>query len=52
VLSIITGTVGYILSEIFEPETPSLFIGLLSSIAGMVIGTYCWKKKENTPLPV
>jgi len=49
ILSIIMGTVGYILSEIFEPETPPLFIGLLSSVAGMIIGTYGWKKKDATP---
>jgi Na+/proline symporter len=49
ILSIIMGTAGYIFSEVSETETPPLFVGLLSSIAGMIIGTYGWKKKDATP---
>lgn len=41
ILSIITGTVAYLVSEyLMVTETPSLFIGLLASIMGMIAGSY------------
>ncbi len=43
ILSIILGTAGYIYSEVAGTETPSLFVGLLCSIAGMLAGTFWWK---------
>lgn len=44
VLSIITGTVGYLISLMMDTVIPPLFIGLISSIAGMLVGTYGWRK--------
>ncbi|WP_346319008.1 sodium:solute symporter family protein [Chitinophaga sp. YIM B06452] len=44
ILSIILGTAGYIYSEVAGTETPSLFVGLLCSIAGMLAGTFGWKR--------
>lgn len=48
ILSIVLGTLGYIYSEAAGTETPSLFVGLLSSIAGMLIGTFGWKRAQVT----
>ena len=44
ILSIVLGTAGYIYSEVMVTETPSLFVGLVCSIAGMLIGTFVWKR--------
>lgn len=44
VLSIITGTVGYLISLMMDTTIPPLFIGLVSSIMGMLVGTYGWRK--------
>ncbi|RPD38944.1 sodium:solute symporter family protein [Chitinophaga barathri] len=44
ILSIVLGTAGYIYSEVTETETPPLFVGLICSIAGMLIGTFGWKR--------
>jgi Na+/proline symporter len=40
ILSIVLGTAGYIYSEVMVTETPSLFVGLVCSIAGMLTGTF------------
>ncbi|MBO9150707.1 sodium:solute symporter family protein [Chitinophaga sp. GCM10012297] len=48
ILAIVLGTLGYIYSEAMSTETPSLFVGLLSSIAGMLIGTFGWKRMQVT----
>jgi len=40
ILSIIMGTVGYIIAEWTDSRIPSLMVGLLTSIAGMILGTY------------
>lgn len=48
ILSIILGTAGYIYSEVAGMETPSLFVGLLCSIAGMLAGTFGWKRSTVT----
>lgn len=40
ILSIILGTAGYIIAEWTDCRIPSLMVGLLTSIAGMVLGTY------------
>lgn len=47
VLSIITGTVGYLISLMMDTTIPPLFIGLVSSIAGMLVGTYGWRKPAS-----
>ncbi|MGX5820422.1 sodium:solute symporter family protein [Chitinophaga lutea] len=39
VASIVLGTAGYLLAEWAETETPTLFIGLGCSVAGMLLGT-------------
>ncbi len=43
-LSILLGTAGYIYAELTETTTPPLFVGLLWSIAGMLIGTFFFRK--------
>ncbi len=48
ILSIIMGTAGYAYGEWMETATPTLFVGLLWSIAGMVGGSLIWK----APAPV
>ncbi len=48
ILSIILGTLGYIAGSLTETEVPSLFTGLICSIAGMIIGTFAWKTKPPT----
>ncbi|RPE09807.1 sodium:solute symporter [Chitinophaga lutea] len=46
ILSIILGTAGYIYAEWAGTETPSLFVGLLSSIGGMLLGTFAVRQKQ------
>jgi len=45
ILSIILGTAGYIAAEWTGTETPSLFVGLLSSIGGMLLGSFFIRPK-------
>lgn len=47
ILSIILGTAGYIYSEFTGTEMPPLFVGLLCSIAGMLAGTFGWKRLDK-----
>lgn len=47
ILSIILGTAGYIYSEFTGTETPPLFVGLLCSIAGMLAGTFGWRRPDK-----
>lgn len=44
ILSIVLGTLGYIVSEWAGTETPSLFVGLLCSIGGMLLGTFVFRR--------
>ncbi|WP_341834788.1 sodium:solute symporter family protein [Chitinophaga pollutisoli] len=46
-LSIVLGTAGYIYAEWMETTTPPLFVGLLWSIAGMLIGAFSWRSKPS-----
>lgn len=47
ILSIILGTAGYAVAEWQGTETPSLFVGLLSSIGGMLLGTFLVRPKAR-----
>lgn len=44
VLSIGAGTLGYLVSLMMDTVIPPLFVGLVSSIVGMLVGTYGWKR--------
>lgn len=48
ILSIGAGTAGYLISLWLDTEMPSLFVGLFSSIAGMIVGTYIGKKPVSS----